>query len=660
MGSETDLRHALLEHFGYDTFRPGQREVIDVLLAGRSSLAILPTGGGKSICYQLPAILLDGLTLVVSPLIALMKDQVDVLRSRGIAAARFDSTITAEESREIYEGMRTGSLKLLYVAPERLVNEAFVARLSRTTIALLAIDEAHCISEWGHNFRPEYLRLARVAHKLGLTRVLTLTATATPSVADDICRTFAIAPADLIRTSFHRQNLHLEITPVTARERDQRLREALSDRDRHPAIVYVTLQKTAEQVAAFLQAGGLSARAYHAGMTAEIRSAVQDDFMSGQVEIIVATIAFGMGIDKADIRAVFHYNLPKTLENYQQEIGRAGRDGRASHCQLFACGDDLTVLQNFVHGDVPEEEGLRQVMDHLLDQGEAFDLSRYELSRQADVRPLVLETVITYLEQENILEPLGAIYTIFQVGFSRGPEEVLAGFSSERQKFLQRLFASGRQGRRWLTIDVVISSETLGEPRERILKALHYLEETKAIELKPSGVRHRFRLLPGAGARSPSEVAQWLAGLFLQREEKDLGRLQQVLDLAEESGCLTRHLLAYFGEGLSADCGHCENCLAPPGKSIPLPRRAPSQLSPDDREVISELAARKLPPLRSTRQMARFLCGITSPATSRDRLGGNPLFGKFAEVPFLDVLKACAQAGLKVTEPKEGASSPGR
>jgi len=646
MGSETDLTQALQEHFGYETFRAGQREVIDVLLAGRSSLAILPTGGGKSICYQLPALLLDGLTLVVSPLIALMKDQVDVLRSRGIAAARFDSTITAEEAREIYTGMRSGSLKLLYVAPERLVNEAFVERLSRTNIALLAIDEAHCISEWGHNFRPEYLRLARVAKKLGLTHVLTLTATATPEVADDICRAFAITPADLVRTSFHRKNLHLQITPVAAKDRNRQLREALSDRRRHPAIVYVTLQKTAEHVANFLRAEGLSARAYHAGMTAEVRSAVQEDFMSGKVAIIVATIAFGMGIDKADIRAVFHYNLPKTLENYQQEIGRAGRDGQPSHCQLLACGDDLTVLQNFVHGDVPEEEGLRQVMDCLLEQGETFDISRYELSRQTDVRPLVLETVITYLEQENILEPLGAIYTTFQIGFPRDRSEVLAGFSPERQKFLQRLFASGRQGPRWLTIDVVASAETLGEPRERILKALHYLEETQAIELKPSGVRHRFRLLPGAGDRSPAEVAHWLADLFLQREGKDLGRLGQVLDLAQEDGCLTHHLLAYFGEELAAGCGHCGNCLSPPGERIQLPRRSAHQLSVDEKMDIAELASRKLPALRSARQLARFLCGITSPATSRDRLGKHPLWGKFEETPFQDVQKACAETGL--------------
>ncbi len=637
-----DLQATLLASYGYSAFRPGQREVIETLLAGHPALAILPTGGGKSLCYQLPAILLDGLTLVVSPLIALMKDQVDVLRARGIAAARLDSTVTADEARGIYEGMKSGTLKLLYVAPERLVNEAFVQRLARTKISLFAIDEAHCISEWGHNFRPEYLRLAKVAKTLGVSRVLTLTATATPDVAADICRTFGIAKTDVIQTSFHRKNLTLHVTPTSGSERPARLHEALSVTGRTPAIVYVTLQKTAEQVAAFLAGKGRRAEAYHAGMADEVRTAVQDDFMAGKVDVIVATIAFGMGIDKANIRGVFHYNLPKTLENYQQEIGRAGRDGAPSHCELFACGDDLTVLQNFIHGDVPEEIGLTKALDQLLHQGAEFDISRYDLSRTSDVRPLVLETVITYLEQENILEPLGAIYTTFQIAFHRAQEEVLDGFSPDRRDFLRKLFGSGRQGRRWLTLDVADSAVALGESRDRILKALHYLEENGAIELKPSGVRHRYRLLAGATARLPSELACWLADTFTKRETKDLDRLDQVVALALHPGCTTRALLAYFGESME-DCGHCGHCQSPPAPDRHLPRRPARILSSADRKILADLARQRLPALRSPRQLARFLCGITSPATSRDRLGGNPAFGQFEDVPFQDVLAACAE-----------------
>ena len=255
----------LQENFAFTTFRPGQEAVIDCLVAGRSALAIFPTGGGKSLCYQLPALLLDGLTLVISPLIALMKDQVDALRGRGIMAARLDSSIGPAEVQTIYSQLADGSLKLLYIAPERLANERFINRLQGRPIALLAIDEAHCISEWGHNFRPEYLKIASLAKELKVGRVLALTATATPEVAADIRRAFDIVDTDLIRTSFHRPNLHLTVSPCPAPERRQLLLERLRQRPSGATIVYVTLQKTTEEVAAFLGAEGVAARAYMLG-----------------------------------------------------------------------------------------------------------------------------------------------------------------------------------------------------------------------------------------------------------------------------------------------------------------------------------------------------------------------------------------------------------
>jgi len=640
--SPARLEEELRARFGHAGFRPGQEPVIRSLMDGRPALAILPTGGGKSICYQLPAVLLPGLTLVVSPLIALMKDQVDALVKSGIGAARIDSTVGLEESREIFDGMKSGRIKLLYVAPERLANESFVARLSRIKLSLMAIDEAHCISEWGHNFRPEYLRLAKIAGRLGIRRVLALTATATPGVRADIQRAFGIEAGDVIQTSFHRPNLALHVSPVTAAGRAARLIDLLQARRGGAAIVYVTLQRTAGEVAALLQKAGHRARAYHAGMADDTRAAAQEGFMDGSVETIVATIAFGMGIDKADIRTVIHYNLPKTLENYQQEIGRAGRDGGPAHCEMLACRDDLAVLRNFVHGDVPDEAGLRIVVDHLLRQGGEFDTSLYELSRATDVRPLVLETVITYLEQENILEPLGAIRTTFQVGFNHPEARVVAGYSGERQIFLRRLFASGRRGPKWLTIDTAASAAAIGQPRERIQKALDHLADAGDIVLKTSGVRHRFRLREGATSRRPPEIARWLAGIFSERESRDLARIDGVLELAEHPGCTTEKLLTYFGETMTAPCGHCGNCRQARRGSAKLPSSAPGELSLDDRGVIRELKAARLPALQSPRQLARFLCGISSPAASRDRLGGHPAFGRLADIPFDQVLEACS------------------
>ncbi|MEZ0228962.1 MAG: ATP-dependent DNA helicase RecQ, partial [Planctomycetota bacterium] len=289
--------------FELSVFRPGQEAVIDRLLAGRSVLSVFPTGAGKSLCYQLPALLLDGVTVVVSPLIALMKDQVDALRRKGVLAARLDSTLTQKEVAEIHELLEKGQIRLLYVAPERLSSERFVNRLRGLKIPLLAVDEAHCISEWGHNFRPDYLKIARIARDLGVGRVLALTATATPSVAADVRRGFGIADEDHVQIGFHRPNLEMRVTPVRASERTSRLTQQVSAHP-GPTIVYVTLQKTSEEVAGALGAAGVSARAYHAGLETDERTAVQDSFMRGETRVVVATIAFGMGIDKADIRAV--------------------------------------------------------------------------------------------------------------------------------------------------------------------------------------------------------------------------------------------------------------------------------------------------------------------------------------------------------------------
>src|SRR5712691_12766980 len=388
----------LTERFGFRSFLPGQEQVVDALLAGRSALAVFSTGAGKSLCYQLPALLLDGMTIVVSPLIALMKDQIDFLQRSGIDAERLDSSLDAAQQREIFERLRAGALKLLYVAPERFNNERFLAQLARARISLFAVDEAHCISEWGHNFRPDYLKLAERARELAAERVLALTGTATPAVVADICAGFGIEEADSVVTGFYRPNLTLLTTPVAAGERDGRLLDQLRGRPPGSTIVYVTLQRTSLRIADLLAAAGLPARPYHAGMSPEERVAVQEWWAGSPQAIVVATIAFGMGIDKADVRYVYHYNLPKSLESYSQEIGRAGRDGAPSIVELFACGADVPILENFAYGDTPTRAAVTAVVDELLAAGPAFDLSLADLSARHDVRLLVLRPLLTYLE----------------------------------------------------------------------------------------------------------------------------------------------------------------------------------------------------------------------------------------------------------------------
>ena len=607
-----DYSEALEKNFGHSTFRDGQKEVIDSILADRSALAIFPTGGGKSLCYQLPALLLDGLTLVVSPLIALMKDQVDTLVAKGISAARLDSTLSADEAISLYQRLENGDFKLLYVAPERLANEKFRARLAKVKLALLAIDEAHCISEWGHNFRPDYLKLTRFADELKIPRILCLTATATPKVAEDICRYFSIQKEDHHQLTFYRPNLDLVVTPLAGHERQTHLLKRLQDSPIQPTIIYTTLQHGAESLASFLKRNDLPARPYHAGLRPEVRSEIQDAFMSGEVPIICATIAFGMGIDKSNIRAIYHYNLPKSLENYTQEIGRAGRDGNRAHCELLACRDDLRTLANFTYGDTPQPDALRAILRILLDQPGEFDISTYELSRSHDIRPLVINTLLTYLELEGFLKATSPFYSTYKVAFARDLEHLLNGFDSKRQTFLRKLFDSAKPGYKWLEISPENSSAAIGETKKKIIKAIGYLEDLGDISVKPAGVRQGYRLL-----KKPDDFAaltQRLIDLFQRREESDLQRLQEVVAHALSPTCLYRSLLSHFGEELKS-CGHCSRCQGdqPPAElpSSPIP-----EISQDDLALIRQLIDEKHSGLRTPRQLARFLSGMTSPTTT--------------------------------------------
>ena len=608
-----DPTEALKIHFGHRSFRDGQLPVIESLLADRSALAVFPTGGGKSLCYQLPALLFDGLTLVISPLIALMKDQVDALTARNIHAARLDSSLTAEETAELYRRLDDRSLKLLYVAPERLANQNFRRRLSSLKISLLAIDEAHCMSSWGHNFRPDYLKLRRFAQELEIPRVLCLTATATPQVSQDIREQFEITPEDHHQLTFYRPNLNLVVTPLSDQERRPYLLKQLTDAPRQSTIVYTTLQHSAESLASYLKKNGINARPYHAGLRPEARVEIQEAFMSGKLPVICATIAFGMGIDKPDIRAIYHYNLPKSPENYSQEIGRAGRDGNQARCELLACHDDLRTLANFTYGDTPQPDPLRSLLRIFVDQPGEFDISTYELSQTHDIRPLVINTVLTYLELEGLLEATAPFYSTYKVSFARDLDHLLKGFDPQRQEFLRRLFETAKKGYKWLEIDPEQTASQLGNPKEKIIETISYLEDLGDLVVKPAGLRQGYRLRNKPNDLKP--LIQRLIDLFQQREKSDLARLQQIIDYALEPGCLYSSLLSLFSETIPP-CGHCSRCLG-----TPVPQALPSSPEPEisnvDLELIQNLIGEKHPGLRTPRQLARFLCGITSPATSR-------------------------------------------
>ncbi len=629
------LQQLLKEQFGFKSFGKGQEEVITKITNRESAIAIFPTGSGKSLCYQLPALTLPNLTLVVSPLLALIQDQLDFLHSKNISAVRIDSSLSREEEVEVMKGIKGNKHKILMISVERFKNERFRRFLKEIPISLLVVDEAHCISEWGHNFRPDYLKLPAYQKEFNIEQSLLLTATATPRVIEDMCKKFNISKENVNVTGFYRSNLNLQVLPVRQVDKNQILADMLSEKQEEASIIYVTLQKTAENVANFLSSKGIAATAYHAGLKNEMRETIQNRFMKSEINCVVATIAFGMGIDKSNIRNVIHYDLPKSIENYSQEIGRAGRDNQPANCVVLANRDNVNILENFVYGDTPEYEGIKKLLDIIKSAGEIWDVRLFNLPPLCNIRMLPIKTLLVYLEIMGILKPLNSYFASYRFALNIDEKTIINKFKGERKEFLQEVFNTCNKAIKWWTVDFDNIKQNPRLDRQRIIAALEYFNEQGWLVLEASQMADVFSI------KNPNfdtaKLAKELFDKFKSKESAEVKRIENMISLFESKSCLSTRLASYFGEDLPMDnCGHCSVCSTGAIKvaqTDSLPNIENYNFEELTQKLIDSLKGSESPEL-----ITKFLCGIYTPKFTTVKAKSMHGFGKLERYRYQDIL----------------------
>ena len=640
--SEDYLTNQLKTHFGFDKFKKGQKEVISKITTGQSSIAIFPTGAGKSICYQLSSLLLPHMTLVVSPLLSLMKDQVDFLKQHNIAAARLDSTISPEEYNNTVEAAKNGHLKILMISVERFKNERFRVHLKQMKISLMVIDEAHCISEWGHNFRPDYMKLPLYQKEFQIDNTLLMTATATLEVVKDMCDKFNIPEEHVVITGFYRDNLFLQVTPIDEDQKKKLLIKRIQKEPKDPTIVYVTKQKTAEEISEYLVENNIQSSPYHAGMQNEDREIIQNLFMKGDLDCVVATIAFGMGIDKKNIRRIIHYDLPKSIENYSQEIGRAGRDGKKSLCEVFENTSNINVLENFIYGDTPERNSIKKLLNMIQGHGEKlWEIKLFSLSFEIDIRIIPLKTLLVYLELEKIILPQYTRFDEYKFKFNIDKDEIINNFKDERKKFVEEIFYGCDSKRVWTYMNINEIEKSYNKTdRERIIKAVEYFSEKGWIELTSGHSIEVFEII--SNDFNLNEISDKIYSIFKNKELHEIQRIHSMVSFFESDSCLSKILAEHFGEILTVkQCGHCSHCLS--GKAGFQSESGPYSLNDFNFDDLSSefkgLVGEKFSPT----VFAKFLCGIATPVFSRQKLTRLDHFGTLEKYPFSDVIEWCTQ-----------------
>ncbi|WP_169334323.1 RecQ family ATP-dependent DNA helicase [Rubritalea marina] len=617
----------LKHYFGHDSFRPLQREVIESVLQGTPSLAIFPTGAGKSLTYQLPAQLLPGTTLVIAPLISLIADQVESLRALDtpIPVGHLDSTLSPQERAETLELLRQGAFKIFYTSPESLANPALLSILKQLQISLAVVDEAHCISSWGQSFRPSYLYLPKLLRQLKPHATLALTATATRKTASEIRRHFKIKQKAQFNSPIHRPNLSFTIHPVSSDQRNAKLLDTLRGPHTLPAIVYVTRQEDTEQLSHFLTEHGFESRAFHAGMSNGSRKQVQAAFMDDLVEVIVCTIAFGMGVDKSNIRSVIHYHLPKSPEGWMQESGRAGRDGAPSQCTLLACGDDLITLKNFIHGAEIPPRSLTQLLEQLFSQGSECTLSPHQTRVQFDISPSTFSVIMAKLECSGAIRFTRSSWRYARAWPIAGQQFQLEHQAKSIQVALATLIEASDR------VDTHALCEKLKLSHTLLWKHLHELADADEIKLIPSGWFWHYSIKKkplNFIAKFTQEQSEWI--------QSEFAKLDEVVRIATSRACIARNLAKYFSHHDVPPCGHCSSCKKDKRPKT-LPSATPDTPSETELREIQELLKEKAHRIHSTEQLTRFLCGIHSSRNRQYYLHHHKHFGLLARLPYTEV-----------------------
>ena len=544
-------QNVLKEIFGFDSFRPGQEAVIRAVLEGRDTLAVMPTGGGKSLCYQIPALMQESLTVIVSPLISLMKDQVDSLLQSSVAdAAALHSGLSPEERWEVERKVRTGEIRMLYVAPERLRSLEFVLSLRRAGVGLFVVDEAHCISEWGHDFRPDYLFLPRAVRDLGSPPVLALTATATPRVRQDIRRSLGMRDPHVEVTSFNRPNLTYRVVPAEKKEKLARILDVIRSSP-PPGIVYATTRKECDELAAELRSSGVDAAAYHAGMGSARRNEVQERFMTDEVGVVVATIAFGMGVDKPNVRFVIHAAIPGSLPAYIQESGRAGRDGEAAECVVLYRGADVGRRKRLVTLNTSGEDDVSSFFRGLVgvERDGRVNAPFGSLAALGGVEADAAGIVLGSLENSGLVSRGYDLWS--EVEVHRLDEEP-GDLREEVTAVHAALPGSGSVGLPELARKVGL--------RPAVVQGAIYRMMVDGIaEVVPRGALVDVRLkATSLDEESRRDIASRLKG----RASTAYAQIRDVESYANLSACRREHLLRHFGDTEEvAPCSGCDFCL---------------------------------------------------------------------------------------------------